>query len=111
MLPDEGLGLAELIEIKKSMRELVDLLDRATVVPPPTSTNTNTNIINVGSLLAAWICSICCAIVLTVVILSRLDQVDQGRKIERVQDHETVILQYAPQWLRDKVNEVDKGKK
>lgn len=112
MPPDNGPSLAEWIEIQSSLKELIKILDRAVVVPPPPSvSNSNTNVINVGSLLAAWICSICCAIVLTVVILSHLDQVDQGRRMERLQDHETVILQYAPQWLRDKINESDKVKK
>lgn len=108
MSPDNGLTPADLRELKESVRSFITAIDRT--APMPAVSNSNTNNINMGSLVAAWISSICCAIVLTIVVLSRIDQVDQGRKIDRLQDHETIILQYAPQ-LRDKLLEMDKGKK
>lgn len=107
MPPEQGMNVADLREIRDLLKGLIDILEHAVPVPPTGNTNNNTNVINFGPIIAAWICSVCCAIVLTVVLLSRSDQVDQGRKMERLQDHETIILQYAPQWLRDKVMATD----
>lgn len=109
-MPPEPLEVAELKEIRNLLKGLIDILEHAVPVPPAGNTNNNTNVINFGSIVAAWICSVCCAIVLTVVLLSRWDQVDQGRKMDRLQDHETIILQYAPQWLRDKITISDERK-
>lgn len=106
-MPPEPLDVAELKEIRNLLKGLIEILEHAVPVPPTGNINNNTNNINFGSLIAAWLCSLCCVIVLTVVLLSRGDQVDQGRKMDRLQDHETILLQYAPQWLRDKIDAAD----
>lgn len=51
-----------------------------------------------------WLCASICVILFLMFVGIGFLYIDQGRKLDRLQDTETVVLQYAPQWVRDIVN-------
>lgn len=71
------------------------------------STNSQTMTIDAGGpavWIAVWIASICCAVMLTLSMVSRSDQIDQKRRIDLANDKLSVVLQWAPE-LAKKVDQ------
>lgn len=108
--PNYGIPLEDLRALRESNDRLIEWLSKKEELSAvAVNSNNNTVTSDTNHWIAVWICTMCCAVTLTVVLLGKLDQTDQGRKIDRLQDHETVILQYAPE-LRSKINEMEKKK-
>lgn len=107
---EQGITPEDIRELKDANERLIAALQDQTKISV-NNTSSNNNTVPEGHWIAAWICTICCAITATVVILGKIDQVDQGRKIDRIQDHETILLQYAPSWLHNLITDSDRKNK
>lgn len=107
---DQGITSEDIRGLRESQERLIAAIQEAAKIQ---SANVNTNMVTStdGGKVAVWICTVCCAITLIVVLLGKLDQIDQGRKMDRIQDHETIMLQYAPEWLRMVINDNDRKNK
>jgi hypothetical protein len=74
---------------------------------PSGASNTQTLTLDTGSKalwVGVYISSICCAVVMTIAIMARGDQVDQARRLDLANDKLSVILQWSPE-LAKKVDQ------
>lgn len=100
------------IQLAKEFRSL-DATLREMLKAPTSSGNTQIIKIDAGGFgvwAALWLASICCAVMLTITLVSRADQIDQKRRLDVANDKLSVILQWAPE-LAKKVDDSTNQKK
>ncbi len=85
-------------QLTKAFRDLDDTLKEHIRGTANTSTS-QTIAVNAGGpavWIAVWIASLCCAVMLTLSMVSRADQIDEKRRVDLANDKLSVILQWAP---------------
>lgn len=90
--------------LDRTLREQMHLQQRA-------SQTLTINAGGVGVWIAVWIASICCAVMLTLSFVSRMDQIDQKRRLDLANDKLSVILQWAPELSKKVDDQISKHQK
>lgn len=101
-------------KLTKAFNELSELILLLRSDQQNTSTNSQTMTIDAGGpavWFAVWIATVCCAVMLTLSMVSRADQIDQKRRLDVANDKLSVILQWAPELAKKVDAQVTKQEK
>jgi|ERR1700761_6326684 len=100
--------------LEMTLREYMDFAIRQQEKNQSANSNSQTMTIDAGGpavWFAVWIATVCCAVMLTLSMVSRADQIDQKRRLDVANDKLSVILQWAPELAKKVDAQVTKQEK
>lgn len=94
----------EIVGLRDALKEYTDVMKRHDAGSNSNISTMSVNAGPVGMWIAVWVATVCCAVMLTLSMVSRADQIDQKRRLDVANDKLSVILQWAPE-LAKKVDQ------